>query len=258
MQPITWGFIVKSKDRYCDPMSVTHDRRLLEELVPHPQPGRRFEAIDERLLDDDLRRLATSLPGANKGVVVAAEFAGPRGIADLVAFTSTSPDLAARLRADVPFVHGMSDCAVLVALSALQTRSSRTVASSAGMSEQQVIRRLRTLVSAGSVTVHGSGFRRRPEVKPIGRAYAFEAKVSNWRQGLSQALRYGSWCDAASVVLLRPPRDLSFPQQRFDSLGIGLAVQSRWVVRPRLHRPNAALRLALSERFADLASETEL
>lgn len=125
------------------------------------------------------------------------------------------------------------------------------------MSDEQVVRRLRPLAAVGYVESRGSGFRRVRGLEPIGRAYALEAKVSDWQQGVGQALRYSTWCDAAAVVVLRPPRDLSDAKERTFKLGLGLATGGRWVVRPRIGRPHAGLRLAMSEQFARLILESE-
>jgi len=59
--------------------------RLVEQVLSTQRAGRRFEPTVERLLDDDLRRLAERLPGADQGVIISREFPGPRGVADLVA-----------------------------------------------------------------------------------------------------------------------------------------------------------------------------
>ena len=126
------------------------------------------------------------------------------------------------------------------------------------MSDEQVVRRARRLAASGHVEACGSGFRRAPGLEPIGRSYALEAKVSDWQKGISQALRYSTWCDAAAVVLLRPPRDLGELRARCSALGVGLGVDGRWVVRPRIGRPNEGLRLALSEHWARLMAESEL
>jgi hypothetical protein len=114
---------------------------------------------------------------------------------------------------------------------------------------EQAERRLRSMVSDGYLKRVGTGFVRHPEIVPIGKAYALEAKVNDWQKGLSQAVRYSSWCDAAAVILLNPPRDLTEVTIRFKGLGIGLGVQSRWVIRPRIGRPQAGLRLAVSEQL---------
>lgn len=227
------------------------------EVSADPRPGRRFQPTVEKALDADLMTLAMHLPGAGGGLAITREFPGGRGVADVVAVTRWHETLRRRISMPQPFLRNETDCAVVAALSAHQTRSTRNVGKRVGMSEEQVYRRARALVATGHVEIWGSGFRRAPGFDPIGRAYALEAKVNDWQKGISQALRYATWCDAAAVVLLRPPRDLGEIRNRCSSLGLGLGIGGRWVVRARLGRPNAGLRLALSEHWARLMVESE-
>lgn len=237
--------------------SWTPDWTAPRELSASPRPGRRFEPTEERMLDDDLLTLATHLPGASGGLAVVREFPGARGVADVVAITRWHEQLDARLSLGLPFLSNETDCMVVAALSPNQTRTVGRLAPRLGMSDIQVARRLRAMEVSGHVEAHGSGFRRARGLEPIGRAYALEAKVSDWQKGIGQALRYSSWCDAAAVVLLRPPRDLSKVKARCSHLGLGLAVGDLWAVRPRLGRPHGGLRLAMSEQFAQLITASE-
>lgn len=227
------------------------------ELLGHKRPGQRFEPTVERLLDDDLVTLSTRLPRASDGLAIVREFPGGRGVADVVAFTGWQQPVRDRTSLQLPFLLNETDCAVVAALSSNQTRTVPVVSKKLGMSETQLVRRLRPLVTAGYVEPRGSGFRRVQGLGPLGRAYALEAKVSDWRQGMSQALRYSTWCDAAAVVLLKAPRDLSDVKRRCSMLGLGLATEGRWIVRPRIGRPNPGLRLAMSEHFAQRIVESE-
>jgi DNA-binding Lrp family transcriptional regulator len=227
------------------------------ELLGHARPGRRFEPTEERLLDDDLVRLATRLPRAAEGLAFVREFPGGRGVADAVAVTGWQEPMRRRIALQLPLLDNETDCLVVAALSPKQTRTVTKIGKRLGMSDEQVMRRLRPLAAAGYVESIGVGFRRVQGFEPIGRAYALEAKVSDWQQGVGQALRYSTWCDAAAVVLLKPPRDLSAAKERTAKLGLGIAVSDKWVVRPRIGRPQAGLRLAMSERFARLIVESE-
>lgn len=227
------------------------------ELPVESRPGRRFEPTVERSLDDDLVILAKHLPGAGEGLAIAREFPGSRGVADIVALTRWQTGLERRMATPAPFLRNQTDCAVVAALSPLKTLTATSLTKRLGMSSTQVTRRLRSLVATGHVEQHGSGFRRARGLEPIGRTYALEAKVSDWRQGISQAMRYSTWCDAAALVLLKPPRVLDEVEATCSSLGLGLAVGDRWAVRPRLARPNAGPRLATSEQWARLLIESE-
>lgn len=231
--------------------------RAPREFLGHTRPGRRFEPSKERLLDDDLATLATKLPRAAEGLALVREFPGGRGVADAVAVTGWQEAVRERIALQLPLLDNETDCSVVAALSPNQTRTVTGIAERLGMSDEQVMRRLRPLAAAGYIEPKGSGFRRVWGLEPIGRAYALEAKVSAWQQGISQALRYSTWCDAAAVVLLKPPRDLSDAKERSSKLGLGLACGGRWVVRPRIGRPHAGLRLAMSEQFARLIIESK-
>ena len=180
--------------------SATPDSHALYELSGHARPGRRFEPLAERQLDDQLATLALRLPAAAGGLSLVREFPGARGVADAVAITRWHEPLGRRIALQLPFLRNETDCAVVAALSPNQTRTVHSLGLRLGMSEAQLTRRLRPLVSAGYVEVRGSGYRRVRGLEPIGRAYALEAKVSDWRQGISQALRYSNWCDAAAIV----------------------------------------------------------
>ncbi|GAB3245327.1 MarR family transcriptional regulator [Arthrobacter pigmenti] len=227
------------------------------ELSAESRPGRRFEPTVERTLDNDLITLATHLPGAGEGLAIAREFHGGRGVADMVGLTRWRDGLQRRMATPVPFLRNETDCAVVAALSPKKTLTVASLSKRLGMSDEQVTRRVRSLVATGHVEHHGSGFRRALGLEPIGRAYALEAKVSDWRQGISQAMRYSTWCDAAALVLLKPPRALGEVEATCSSLGLGLAVGDRWIARPRLVRPHVGLRLAASEQWACLLIESE-
>lgn len=229
----------------------------MREVFADSRPGRRFEPTVERLLDEDLVTLAMRLPGASEGLAITREFPGGRGVADIVAVTRWQDDLRRRITLPIPFLRNETDCAVVSALAPNQTRSIHSIGKRLGMSEEQVARRVRSLVETGHVEAHGSGFRRTQGLGPIGRSYALEAKVNDWQKGISQALRYSMWCDAAAVVLLRTPRDLGEVKLRCSTLGLGLGVGGRWVVRPRIGRPHAGLRLSMSEQWARIMMKSD-
>lgn len=220
------------------------------EIRRAPRAGRAFAPIRERELDDVLRRLAVRLPGAKQGLILSPEFPGPRGVVDLLAVTRVRDALEERSALGAPFLKSETDCAVVAATHERAVRTSAHIAKALAMSERQVNRRLRELEAHGFVVRAGAGYLRREGLRPLGRAYALEAKVTDWRRGLEQALRYSSWCDAAGVVLLTAPNDTAAVLGRFRALGIGLAVKESWLVRPRLGRANPARRLVLSELLA--------
>lgn len=216
--------------------------------IPVPnRPGHRFEPIEERLLDDDLLNLAARLPGTHQSLYISREVNGPRGVADLVATTNVGAELKHRIELGLLPLTSVVECTIVAAASERRTLRIPTIARTLGMSEEQVDRRVRSLLSRDYLRSAGSGIRRVPHMTAIGRTYALEAKVNDWRKGLNQALRYGAWCDASAVVLLRPPRDISMAFSACRQFGIGLAVDNRWLLRPRLGQPQPGMRLAASE-----------
>ncbi|ALC05933.1 hypothetical protein CDES_07620 [Corynebacterium deserti GIMN1.010] len=224
---------------------------MIIEIPVSSRPGSRFEPIEERLLDPDLIQLAESLPGAKNSLFISREVTGPQGIADLVATVKTGDSLKARRNLQLPPLASLSDAAVVAAFSSRRVFFPESVASRLGMSIEQVKRRASNLATGGYLLKKGHGFCRMEGMTSIGRSYALEAKVNNWKGGLSQALRYGKWCDSASVVLLRPPRNIEEVQQHFKHFQVGLAIRSHWIVRPRLGKPDPGMRLFASELWFD-------
>lgn len=224
---------------------------MIFEVPVSDRPGRRFEPSEERLLDGDLVVLAGHLPGSRESLFVSREVVGPRGIADLVATTRVGHSLEIRRSTGLTPLTNASDVAVVAAASFRRTLTPDSLARALGHTTEQVLRRAPSLVSRGYLIRSGSGVRRAPGLMPLGRTYAIEAKVNDWQKGLSQALRYGAWCDATAVALLRPPRDLSEAKTRYAHFGIGLAVRDRWILRPRLGRPQPAMRLLASEMWLE-------
>jgi hypothetical protein len=211
--------------------------------------GRRFEPTVERALEPIIRELASRLPGSASGVLAAPQFAGPSGIADLVAVTRSQRLLTERLKLGTVPLRGLSDASVVATVAVQRTTTAFQVARVLGISETQAIRRLRQLNGSGFLFQDGNGYRRYPEFVPIGRMYALEAKVSDWRKATAQALRYARWADAAGIVLLKPPTDLQQLKEHAKALRIGVAIGNRWLVRPVLQPVSPGLRLLSSEMF---------
>lgn len=226
----------------------------LVELRASSRAGLRFQAKRESELDEALFTLAAKLPFAGNGVAVCREFNGPRGIPDLLATTRYHRQLSTRNEVEVPAVTNHSEAAVLAALSQGAGRTPTWIANTCGLSSKVALERLRSLRSKGAALSDRGIYRRHPALEPIGNTYAFEAKVADWGKGLAQALRYLTWADGASIVLLDPPGNLTRVTDQCRSLGVGLAIEDTWRVRPRIGRPNRGLRLAASESwFQDFA-----
>lgn len=221
--------------------------RVQESTSRRDRPGRRFMPTAERELDPDLRDLAARLPGAGRGVTVIAEMPGPAGLPDLVAVPMT-PRLATRLEYACPPLLSWGDVRLAAAASPRQALSASALSRRLEADERSVRRRIARLIGCGALVETASGcVLRAPEIQPVGRIYALEAKVDDWSGGLGQALRYGAWADASATVVRRLPRDRSRAMAQAADLGLGLALGARWLVRPRVRRLELARRLWASE-----------
>lgn len=210
--------------------------------------GRRFLPAAELQLSPVLRALAGRLPGAAGGIIAVAELVGPAGLPDLVAMPSTAA-LHERLALGVPALLAEGDARLVAACSAIRPLSLGAIARRAALSESGVERRLRRLASVGAVLPMSRGWVRASTLRPAGRLYALEAKVSDWQGGIAQALRYGGWADGSGAVLGRLPRNQGPAIEQAHRLGVGLALQDRWLVRPRVHQLPVARRLWASEHL---------
>lgn len=229
------------------PMSKLILARIREQGSLRERPGRRFTPGAERELEPVLRGLAARLPGAGRGVSVIAEMPGPAGIPDLVAVPLTT-SLAQRLNHRTSPLLSWPDVRIVAAASVNRPLSSAVVARRIGIQEQAVLRHVPRLVHLGALTKTETGCLLRPAaMEPVGTLYALEAKVDDWSAGLDQALRYSSWADASAVVVLRLPRDHSRAVALAKDLQLGLALGSRWLVRPTVRRLEFARRLWASE-----------
>lgn len=234
----------------------TH-KRLREYGTARARAGRPFTPTAERALEPILRSLAAHLPRAARGVVVVPEMPGPAGVPDLVAVPS--PDgLASRLACAVPPLLTWGEVLVAAAVPVARPVTPATIASRARQSEAYVRRRLGGLASVGAVVkTDASHYTRNPAIAPIGRIYALEAKIDNWSAGISQALRYGAWADASGAVLAQLPTDHSRAIEQAANLGVGLAVGTKWLVRPHIHPHALARRLWASEFVLAALEESE-
>lgn len=209
--------------------------------------GRRFQPIAERELDPALRHLAARLPGAKGGVLAVTEMPSPSGIPDLVVVTRAVAAAHQRLTLGAPPLLISEDVRLVARCAVRATFTVPVLADRLHLDERTVHRRLNRLYRLGYVMPKGNGWVRRAEMLPIGRIYALEAKVEDWRSAFRQAMLYGSWADASAVVLLQLPRNADVVAHEARRLGLGLANGDRWVVRPRIHRHDSARRLLASE-----------
>lgn len=209
-------------------------------------PGRRFAAKEEQTLYPDLRFLASTLPRATDGVIVIPEMVGPVGVPDLVAVVRT-PALDARLAAGIAPIRTWNDARLVAHCGPTRGLSIESLSHRMGAETKATRRRVMRLERQGALVVSRGLVSRDSRVQPLGRVYALEAKVADWSGAISQALRYATWADGSGVVLARLPRDVARVVDTARDLGVGLALQSKWLVRPRIHRLSTANRLLTSE-----------
>ena len=210
-----------------------------------PRHGRRFEPTHELELLPDALNACRALPAAHKGMTIVAEMTGPIGIPDLTALVGPDERLAARLASPVrPLLHEV-DAAVVGVASAHVARTPEQFAAALGWPEDTVRRRLVPLVRAGAlVAVDGDRFRRDPALQSLGRVYAVEAKVRDWRRALHQVRTYSTWADSYVLVmgaLAQGPLEQLTAEVTTDRAG--LVVDGRWVRRPTVHKLSPGRRL---------------
>ena len=112
-----------------------------------------------------------------------------------------------------------------------------------------MLRRVGQLARVGALRELNPGrFVRPAELRPLGRLYAVEAKVSEWARALHQGRTYSVWADAYVLVMgplsgrvLQPLRE----QVKKDRGG--LVVDRRWVTRPSVHALPVSRRLWAAE-----------
>lgn len=211
---------------------------VMSTLTSRPRAGRRFEPTHELELLPSAVNACRALPAAHKGLTVVAEMTGPIGIPDLTALVGSEAVLAARLACPVaPLLHEV-DAAVVGVAHPRAARSAKQLAAAIGWPEETVRRRLVPLVRSGALhAVDGDRFIRDAALQPLGRVYAIEAKVRDWRRALYQARTYSTWADSYVLVmgaLSKSPLSQLTAEVAADRAG--LVVDGRWVRRPSVHR----------------------
>lgn len=215
-----------------------------------PRAGRRFEPTHELEILPDALRTARGLPGAHRGLVTVSEMTGPNGIPDFTALVGDERKLDLRLACDVPPLLNEVDAGVVSMSAVRQARSAEQLATSLGWPESTVARRLPSLVRAGALREQDGRFTRHEALQPLGRMYAIEAKVSDWRRALRQGRLYSLWADNY-VLVLGPLTDaastLVLHQVEID--GAGLVIDGRWRRKPSSSKLSAQKRVWAAEHL---------
>lgn len=214
-----------------------------------PRPGRRFEPVKELELESDAIRAAQDLPGTKRGLMLIREASGPFGIPDLLALVGPPEPLQARLRLAVAPLLNEVDAGIVAAATTGRPRRADTLARQLGWSEETVRRRIPDLVRTGALTHIGKDSYVRPDaLTTVGRLYAIETKVKEWRRAIRQARAYSLWCDTYVVVMPSiGPTSLSGVLEAITRDSAGLVVAGSWLARPRLGTRTGAQRLWGSE-----------
>lgn len=229
--------------------SIVGARESSYEVQAQREPtGVLFAPGPETALDPHLRALAARLPGASDGLLVVPQVVGPYGVADLVAATYIGERLEQRLASRVRPLLSSIDVAVVAACRHRAVTRDQ-LAKALQRDPKTLQSRIKSLVDSGALELTATGVRAHCALRPIGRLWAFEAKVSDWQSGVGQAQTYALWSDASSVVLERLPRSVDRPLEACRRLRLGLAHEDRWLLRPRLDQSSHAARLAGSEAF---------
>ncbi len=211
--------------------------------------GRRFEPVQERLLDADIRAAADRLrlPPGRLNVLIP-ECPLPVGLPDLLVASLDQAALHRRLAVGAPPILSEPATRLATSLSATRPATADSLAGLLGLTHRQASRVLLGLAKVGAVHREGERWLRTDGFGPVGRTYALEAKVDDWRSGLDQCLRYGAHADSTTLVLPRmSQRVRASAVSKFSALGVGLYVDGKLLVRPRLSRLKAHKRLLASE-----------
>jgi hypothetical protein len=192
-----------------------------------------------------------ALPGARDGLLVVIEMAGPFGVPDIVALVGPQDRVVRRLETPVPPLIHEVDAAVTAVAMPNAARSAEYLARTLGWPIETVCRRIPHLARIGALLETApKRYVRHPALQPLGRLYAVEAKVENWRRAVAQARTYNLWADSYVLALgdvsARVGRDA---QDAVAEDGAGLLVNNRWVRRPRVRPRNPARRLWAAEHL---------
>lgn len=225
----------------------------LEVPTSNPRAGRRFEPIQERELHADALRAVRGIPNAGRGLVVVPEFAGPLGVPDFTAFVGDVSRVCARQRLDVAPISNEMESGIISAAYSQRASSTHAIALSLGWPTNAVAPHIKSLTKKGAlIELAPDRFVRPKPLRPGGRLYAVEAKVSDWKSALRQVRIYRVWADSYVLIMGRlSERALAALTAEVRRDQGGLMVSGHWVVRPKLGMVADRRRLQAWELFAD-------
>lgn len=210
--------------------------------------GRRFEPIAEQSLSPDLALAASTLQVArSRSTLVLTECPLPFGVPDAVVLAADDNEFQGRLDSGIPAAVNAAEVSMIVAAQRRPLTSNELMEAS-GLSGPVARRYLNGLEDKGALERVGDRFKADRRLRAVGRVFALEAKVSDWRSGYEQCLRYGLFADGTGLIMPRvtdkgraPLLAMTRPQ------GVGVFAAGRWLSRPRMARHNKVRRLHASE-----------
>jgi hypothetical protein len=192
--------------------------------------------------------------------MIVREMAGPIGIPDLTALLHDPLVLQARLALGIPPLLHQVDAAVVAVTPTRQPRSAKAIAHILRWPEATILRRIPSLIRNGAlVKVKDDRYVRVEAIRPLGRIYAVESKVRDWRRAVQQARGYSVWTDSY-VLVLGPlgPKTVERVKSEVASDRGGLIVDGRWLIRPVVRTLSPARRLWASEHLVAALGEQHL
>ena len=210
--------------------------------------GRRFEPTAEKSLDPALTIAASTLQVTrNRTTLVLTECALPFGVPDAVVIAIDDDAFQRRLDSGIPPVTAPAEVKMICAARRRACTADELIAATS-LSAPVARRYLQRLVDVGALRMAAKRYRASATLQPVGRIFALEAKVNDWRSGYEQCLRYGSHADGTALILPRvtervrqPLLDVTRPH------GIGVFADGRWMQRPKMSKLTADRRLHASE-----------
>jgi hypothetical protein len=182
-------------------------------------------------------------------MLVMSECPLPAGMPDLVVVVADRDLLRARARCGIAPILAAGEIKLVAACAVNRATSFEFLEENAGVSSSHLRRTISSLVRRGALIPTGRGWRRAPQLMPFGRTYALEAKVADWRAGLWQAMRYASYADASALVMeAASTKTLSEIRAVARAQGVGVFVDGKWRLRPRITRHLLQRRLLTSEQ----------
>ena len=212
-----------------------------------PVIGRPFAPKAEAELMPGIVAAALTIIRRGCRVHLLPELRGPHGVADLVVLQARDSVLANRLATGVPPLLNQLDAAIVATLAPREPKTLYEVSLELRCEERHLAPRVERLRRIGAIGITGMGFVRPAALAPLGRLYAFEAKVTDWKKGCLQAADYAAWADSATFATGRLPRDRSAVLELATTLRLGVIEDRTWVRQPELEAPTAPMRLWASE-----------